>query len=391
MLKKLISLLTGNKKETPAPLSPTVAKKKPQEPIAEAPKPSPKAAKPEPPIQVPKPETTAPQQPPAESKADRPVTPEAATKHIDYSKFIHLGEQFIRVADPHGELDSLPDNFFEAYEKIESVYLYLTKVQDLPVSLSRLATLTGLDINCPKLKQLPAFMAEFKNLQHLHINCPQMRVEEQFLILTQLNNLSRLTISGYYGNKWPAILEQLTQLRYLNITIDSKKTDQLEMIRSVGKMKWLKEVSFRGGLNLEQIGDEIIALDHLESASLWDTNPVTRPEFLNWGLLRHVSFRLPYKAGEMTFDDFKVAIQSDKFDDNARRLLFGFFAKQYNALKAILPNLLLTAAHDKGQEAILFFEYKPVKTLSDRLKEQSSKANIRIAAKVELNCYHIIG
>lgn len=308
---------------------------------------------------------------------------------VDYSKFIRAGDRFFRFTDYDGELKSLSDNFFEGHESAEIVHIYLQKVEELPSSMNRFAWVLNLSLTCPKLKYLPDFIADYQYLEILEINCTQMRVDERFSALKKLGSLTQLSLSNYYGSKWPSVLETLVNIQKLSISFDEKKTDQLEMVRSIGRMKWLKEVSLMNNLNLEQIGEEITALDHLDSISCWATSPKTYPEFLNWGLLRHVSFPAHYQSGEMTFDDFKAAIHAFDFGDNTRRLLFGIYAKNFNGVKALLPNQLL-APNENGQPTALFFEYKPAKSLLDRIKEQIGRSGTRLATTHEQGCLHII-
>jgi len=285
----------------------------------------------------------------------------------------------------------MPEDLFAGHENIEGLALHIKNVAELPTSINGLKKLKSISLYCVKLKQLPDFVLENKNLESLHVHCPQMRLEERFAQLKKLENLRSLALTGYYGNKWPTLLETFQQLRQLTVYFDDEKTDQLEMVRSIGRMQWLEELEFRSRLNLARIGSEITALDHLTRISTGGETPQSRTDFLHWGLLRHVSFhRLNYRAGEKTFDDFKAAIQHDGFDDDTRRLLFGIFAKNLTAAKALLPNRLLEA-QENGQTASFHFAYKPAKDLLTRAKEQGGSGPVRWLEQPEAESFCIIG
>jgi Leucine-rich repeat (LRR) protein len=309
---------------------------------------------------------------------------------VDYKKYIRGGSNYFHFTDPLGELESLADDFFEGHEHVENIRLQLKNVVELPTSMNRFTQLKNIDLYCSKLKQLPSFIFENEHLTILQIYCPQLRIDDQFLRLKNLTQLQHLSLTGYFGNKWPTQVEALAQLRQLTIGFDEKKTDQLEMLRGIGKMKNIKELHLRGELNLALIGGHIKLIDHLDILHAWGKNPQNSTEFLEWGLLRHVSFRLNYHSGEMTFDDFKAAIQKDDFDDDTRKLLYSVFAKNLTAAKAILPNYLLEA-QEKGQTASFHFAYKPAKELLNRAKEQGGNGSVRLLEQPETDSFYIIG
>ena len=327
-------------------------------------------------------EQTPQEKAPLPSDGEAPVT-------INYEKYLRVRDNYLHLTDSRGELGSLPDSLFEGHEQVEHLSIHVIKVEEFPAALKRFKNLKSINLGSPKLRQLPSFVFESEQLESLQVYCAQLRVDEHFLQLKQLKNFRQLHLSKYYGNKWPSVLKNLDQIKVLSIFIDEEKADHREIVQGIGEMKFLEEVRISGNLNLDQIGEDITALDHLNDIRCWFSPTSSGAARLNLGLLNHVRLNLHFGKDHPSFDDFRAAIREDDFDKKTRKILYAFFSKNFSALMEVMPNPMPKTPKEQPPVA-LYFEYKPSRDLSNRLKEQEACSLLRLATQPDADCFHVI-
>ena len=133
------------------------------------------------------------------------------------------GQEIITLQDDIGDLTCLME-----------INLSQNKIEKLPESFCRLKNLTELKIPGNMFKNLPECISEFNNLKTLDVsNNPDLDKKNLFNIIYKLNNLESLDISYLELNEIPQGIENLKNLKDLNISGNNLSAKQIENLKKI--------------------------------------------------------------------------------------------------------------------------------------------------------------
>lgn len=285
------------------------------------------------------------------------------TKHIRYNAEHGLFE----FNDYQGEVSSLPDDLFDAYPGIQSLYIYAKDVSALPASFSKLS-LKRFGLRNSKLKELPAGIEVMTALEYVEVsNNNLMDFNKEAVKLAQLPALTHLALGGFRGNTFPAKLAQLTNLEILELTNTKKNEQDVSGIFAVlAALPRLKHLRLEFPYNKAEIllsPDYLLILDRLEEMQNWYMGAVTDNKLpLALGLTKKVRFRHHF---EKILPPFREQVNGKDYSPLQTQLLFGLFVKNILGVQQLVPNVLAEAV--ARQE-------KPVLRLLDRPKGATLKS-----------------
>lgn len=305
-----------------------------------------------------------------------------------YEKYITAKDHYFWIRDYKGELETLPDAIFDGFEYVTALSIWAKNLTSLPKALKRFKNLKSITIHLNKIKELPVFILNNPDLEYLNFTMSKLRLNEHLPELKKLKKLDKMAICGMYGKKWPTHLKELTQLRELTISATPKKYNHLEMIRELGQMDFLDLLNIHFKLDMDLIGEEIVALDKITNLRI-GPNPYQHNNNMVWGLFKNASFGPDYRADQIGFDEFRAILAKHNFDNDKRKLLFGIYTNNMSLLKDKLVNLILEN-HQQQKPIDLFFEYKPKRNFTSQLKNLTKNTGLQILKDSKKGCIHII-
>lgn len=118
------------------------------------------------------------------------------------------------------EEGGIPNQFF-TIAHLERVNIIQTKVQNLPLILSKINKVKDLEIRYCHLKEIPIEIREFKNLEVINLSNNSLKDLPDFLI--ELPNLKKIHLHANKFTDIPHVLKKMDQLKYVGLK--NNKTD----------------------------------------------------------------------------------------------------------------------------------------------------------------------
>lgn len=291
------------------------------------------------------------------------------TLDLRFEKFLDINEVLLKLP----LLENLNLRRFGSNKDIIgplNFFHYQNKIKHLTIRLN--------------FKNLPEDVTYLADLEELIIGSTQWRLKKDIPSLQQLPKLKSLNIENYFGKKWPVEIEKLDQVEtlYLNSPIE-KKSNHLELVESLSRMKNLKQVELNFPLDGKEVGDAITALSFMEKVKLggwissWD-----HPSALTGAIVKNIDwgnhYQSPYFQGDGSMENFHGIEGIEKFDIEDRKLIFALLFEAEPILKKIIPNVLLTAFEKDTPTNIQLktkIKGKSTKKIREELKETSFTVN----------------
>lgn len=299
------------------------------------------------------------------------------TKYICYSKEHGLFE----LNDYEGVIDSLPDDFFEAYPEARTVSIHSKNLAAVPGSFGKLAQLTGLIIYKTKLRELPAGIETMLSLEYVGVRDNNlMDFNKEAVRLSALPALKSLELQGYRGNSFPEKISLLTNLEILSLP-NAKKNEQdmagiFKVIAALPRLQQL-HVDFPHTMSFAFLTAGNLAildkLQEVECRGLWINTDSQLP--LALGLTQKVKFKYKY---EDILTPFRAFVDGKGYNALQTQLFFGLFIKNILGIQELLPNKLADAIAQQQKPRLRLLD-KPkgetIKSINSKLEQYGISAD----------------
>lgn len=287
---------------------------------------------------------------------------------MSFDKYLTGLNDSLQISDKDGELQSLSDNFFEAYTHLKSLSIITPELTSLPASFALLTQLERLHLGKTKLKALPDSIAALKELQSLNLETNLIDLNKEIPKLVTLPKLETLYLNGYRGSVFPSGISQLKGLKKISIAEDLKKKYQFhELIATLAPLPVLEEVEIGAPVQSNSFNEDFLQLDKpmtIHSRGGWTAFYLGKPE--EWPLFLGLTQQvLLTKQYDEVLLPFRQRFYGKDVPRTQRELLFGIYVRNYTALNTVLKNAL-SAAIKENKAANLI--------LLDKLKGESGKS-----------------